>query len=101
MFALVSTSLPEQKWSLSGVELEEFRQAALGRRVVLQDAERELNAALEAKKKACKAIAKWEEGIPLEKVRNVLPRPFDRLVVQHLHNGKERTGANTVQCRTW
>eukprot|EP00903_Cladosiphon_okamuranus_P005337 g5335.t1 len=59
--------LDAKKWSLSGVELEEFRQAALKRREMLQAAERELNVALEGKKKACKAIAEWEEGIPSDK----------------------------------
>eukprot|EP00752_Nemacystus_decipiens_P001756 g1698.t1 len=62
----VKFKFPE-KWSLSGVELEEFRQAAYKRREVLQDAERELHAALAGKTKACKAIAEWEESIPADK----------------------------------
>lgn len=77
LFRSASTFLPEQKWSLSGVELEEFRQAALKRREVLQNAERELKGALEGKQKACKAIAKWEEGVPRDKVWN-FPRLLSR-----------------------
>ena len=100
LFGLVSTSLPEQKWSLNGVELEDFRQAALGRRAVLRDAERELNAALEAKKKACKAIAKWEEGIPSEKVRNAVRYGPDHSVALW-YSTTGRADTNTARGRTW
>lgn len=74
---------------MSGVELEEFKHAAFKRREVLRDAERKLKGAIEGKKKACKAIAEWEEGIPPDKVYNVLwlrPRPFDCHVVQQQQN---------------
>lgn len=63
-----SLSLLEQKWSLSGVQLEEFQKAASLRSDLLESAERDLKAAFAGKLEACQAIAAWENNIPPEKV---------------------------------
>ena len=58
----------EQKWSLTGVQLEEFHQAASVRAIRLQDVERDLKAANAGKQEACQAIAAWEKSIPPDMV---------------------------------
>ncbi|CAM9765899.1 unnamed protein product, partial [Scytosiphon promiscuus] len=62
----VKFKFPE-KWSLSGIQLKEFKKAASTRSIKLADAENRIKAALEKKQNACKAIAEWEESIPPDK----------------------------------
>ncbi|CAM9818043.1 unnamed protein product [Ectocarpus sp. 6 AP-2014] len=62
----VKFKFPE-KWSLSGVQLEEFKEAASVRSGRLVDVTRDLSAATTRKLKACKAIAAWEDNVPSDK----------------------------------
>ncbi len=83
--------IAKQKWSLAGVQLEEFKQAASVRSNRLKDAERDLRAALAGKQDACKAIAAWENSIPKDKVTRRALLTAQKTLVSVGKNGQNST----------
>lgn len=84
----------EQKWPLSGVQLEEFKQAASLKFDRLKIAERDLETAFAGTLEACQAIAAWENGIPTDRVG------LSKILTQGNRGSGQHHVAHTIERRS-